>query len=80
MTVKGSHYDYTRQAWTVDGRYIRCGYPESMACNCYGKAHAGELAPIENLPTALETGFPVASESSETLLSRVTRFCNRKGV
>ena len=54
-TVTGSHFDYTNQAWTVDGVYVRCGHPESMDCKCYGKAHAGQRAPIENLPTATET-------------------------
>ena len=53
MTVKGSHYDYLNQAWTVDGRYVACGHPVSMDCHCYGKAHAGEPAPIENLPTVV---------------------------
>ena len=37
-------FDYTRQAWVVDGRYMRCGHHESMNCACYGKVHAGELA------------------------------------
>ena len=55
ITVTGSHFDYTNQAWTVDGVYVRCGHPESMDCRCYGKAHAGQPAPIENLPTATET-------------------------
>jgi len=35
-------YDYTNQAWVVDGVYIRCGHPEEMGCNCYGKEHEGE--------------------------------------
>ena len=35
-------YDYENQAWYQNGVYIRCGHPESMDCNCYGKAHAGE--------------------------------------
>ena len=39
-------YDYTNQAWTVGGRYVRCGHPESMNCTCYGKLHAGEIALI----------------------------------
>jgi hypothetical protein len=37
-------FDYDHQAWIVDGRYVRCGHPESMDCNCYGKLHEGELA------------------------------------
>ena len=35
-------YDYKNQAWVVDGKYIRCGHPDSMDCNCYGKLHEGE--------------------------------------
>ena len=37
-----SKYDYRNQAWTVDDRYVRCGHPESMNCQCYGKLHEGE--------------------------------------
>jgi hypothetical protein len=37
-------YDYTNQAWIVEGRYIRCGHPEDMECDCYGRIHAGESA------------------------------------
>ena len=36
-------FDYARQAWTVDGRYIRCGHPDDMRCGCYGREHEGEL-------------------------------------
>lgn len=46
----GPHFDYVNQAWTMDGRYIACAHPGK--CNCYATQHAGELAPIENLPTA----------------------------
>ena len=53
--VSGSHYDYENQAWTLDGKYIACEHPESMHCDCYGTRHAGEIAPIENLPTATES-------------------------
>lgn len=35
-------YDYEHQAWVVDGRYDRCAHPRG--CDCYGTAHAGELA------------------------------------
>lgn len=35
-------YDYINQAWVLDGRYIRCGHPETMDCHCYGKDHDGE--------------------------------------
>ncbi len=42
--VTGSHFDYTNQAWTIDGKYVRCGHPEHMGCQCYGKLHEGETA------------------------------------
>lgn len=35
-------YDYDNQAWVVDGKYVRCGHPQSMNCGCYGREHAGE--------------------------------------
>ena len=38
-------YDYDNQAWIQEGLYIRCGHPEAMNCDCYGKQHAGERAP-----------------------------------
>lgn len=36
-------FDYTNQAWVVDGRYVRCGHPASMACRCFGLIHEGEI-------------------------------------
>jgi len=35
-------YDYDNQAWVIDGKYVRCGHPENVNCNCYGKEHEGE--------------------------------------
>jgi|GEM_PF-6444730 len=35
-------YDYTNQAWVVDGKYQRCGH--TFECRCYGKDHEGEPA------------------------------------
>jgi hypothetical protein len=35
-------YDYTNQAWVKDGKYVACGHPGSMNCDCYGRLHAGE--------------------------------------
>lgn len=37
-------FDYTNQAWIVNGVYVRCGHPDSMDCQCFGKLHAGEPA------------------------------------
>lgn len=39
-----ARFDYDRQAWVQKGRYIRCGHPEDMGCDCYGKLHEGEPA------------------------------------
>ena len=35
-------YDYNRQVWVKNGRYERCGHPDTMICNCYGREHMGE--------------------------------------
>jgi hypothetical protein len=35
-------FDYDRQAWVQHGRYVACGHPAAMRCNCYGRLHAGE--------------------------------------
>jgi len=35
-------YDYKNQAWVENGKYIRCGHPENMNCDCYGREHEGE--------------------------------------
>ena len=35
-------YDYDKQAWYQNGVYVRCGHPESMNCECYGKLHEGQ--------------------------------------
>ena len=37
-------FDYENQAWIVDGHYVRCGHPEQLGCDCYGKQHEGEPA------------------------------------
>jgi len=37
-------FDYDRQVWIKDGRYVACGHPETMACGCFGRAHAGVQA------------------------------------
>ena len=35
-------YDYTHQAWVRNGRYVRCGHPASMPCDCFGRKNAGQ--------------------------------------
>lgn len=43
-----TEYDYRRQAWVVNGRYVRCRHPDTMDCQCYGKLHAGECANVSS--------------------------------
>ena len=55
-------FDYTNQAWTVDGFYVDCEHPAAgtimgagspapgepfAGCNCYGRAHQGEAVSAE---------------------------------
>lgn len=36
-------YDYTNQAWVVNGRYYPCGHAGTeWPCECFGRLHAGE--------------------------------------
>lgn len=43
------HYDYTNQAWVgADGKYLSCAHLPEKHCSCYGRVHAGELAPIDH--------------------------------
>jgi hypothetical protein len=39
-----TRYDYTNQAWLVDGLYTDCSHPPSMRCRCFGRLHLGEAA------------------------------------
>jgi hypothetical protein len=34
-------FDYDKQAWVVDGKYVRCGHPGAMDCRCFGKRFEG---------------------------------------
>ena len=36
-------YDYENQAWVKNGRYVNCGHPADMDCDCYGRKHENEL-------------------------------------
>jgi hypothetical protein len=47
---QADHFDYAKQAWVVDGRYVRCGHPEAMNCQCYGRLHEGEREGSEQQP------------------------------
>ena len=42
-------YDYQNQAWVVNGVYQRCGHPDSMNCQCFGRSHEGEQCAITDL-------------------------------
>ena len=39
---RDTHYDYECQAFVTNGRYVRCGHPETTDCQCYGRLHEGE--------------------------------------
>jgi hypothetical protein len=39
-------YDYDNQAWYKNGVYIRCGHPEAMDCQCFGKINEGMAVAI----------------------------------
>jgi hypothetical protein len=34
-------FDYEHQAWYKDGKYVRCGHPDAMGCECFGRIHEG---------------------------------------
>jgi hypothetical protein len=40
----GFGFDYRNQAWIESGFYTRCGHPDAMQCDCYGRIHEGERA------------------------------------
>lgn len=40
----GATFDYEKQAWVVNGRYVRCGHIDP--CDCYGRQHVGERAEL----------------------------------
>jgi hypothetical protein len=46
-------YDCARKAWVKNGRYERCGHPDTMLCGCYGQEHMGEPIREESLPDIL---------------------------
>ena len=41
-TGNALYFDYEKQVWVRDGRYVRCGH--LTPCRCYGRLHEGELA------------------------------------
>jgi hypothetical protein len=37
-------FDYEKEAWVEEGKYVRCGHPETMKCGCYGRRFEGLTA------------------------------------
>ena len=50
MTQQPTVYDYNKQAWVADGRYLNCGHQTDMTCRCYGRLHTGETVTIHYGP------------------------------
>lgn len=50
-----TYYDYDKQAWVKNGRYVSCNHPKEMDCTCYGKVNAGKEA-IKNSNCILVRG------------------------
>jgi hypothetical protein len=55
-------YDYSRQAWVVDGKYVACGHAlpnpstgKQTPCQCYGRLHAGEPSIEQQAPEGWQT-------------------------
>lgn len=48
MADKKVEYDYTNQAWVVDGKYVRCGH-KPVNCPCFGTVHEGETPDEANV-------------------------------
>jgi hypothetical protein len=40
-------YDYTNQAWVIQGRYVRCGHNAEVKCSCFGRLHEGENTQVD---------------------------------
>jgi hypothetical protein len=39
-------YDYENQVWVQKGKYVRCGHPAEMQCDCYGRIHEWEWCKV----------------------------------
>lgn len=67
---RAERYDYEKQAWIgTDGRWLSCSHPQEMFCQCYGRAHAGELA---GLPVQADIALPspTCAEVSEARVAQ----------
>jgi hypothetical protein len=64
-------FDYEYQAWVKDGRYIRCGHPQSMTCGCFGREFEGisvaEVKAARSLEQQpyVERDIPIAKTDSQ---------------
>lgn len=47
-TQSSTQYDYTNQAWVIDGKYANCAHPAAMKCDCFGRINEGKVAPASN--------------------------------
>jgi hypothetical protein len=57
-------FDYEHQAWVKDGKYVRCGHPDSMNCGCFGKVWQGHtVAQIEGIGAREMAGEEVDYEA-----------------
>jgi len=65
-------YDYDRQAWVENGRYVCCGHPETMQCRCYGRLHEGE-------ETVNNKGMTGVSNASLIIATSWARQAARRG-
>lgn len=80
-------YDYTNQAWVVEGAYVACGHTlpnpltgKATPCKCYGKIHAGEpcIEPSPNHGNRTEYGSrDIALEIAEGLNTQTSSFEER---
>lgn len=67
-------FDYKNQAWVVQGKYMSCGHPENMNCNCYGKKHQGELA--DNISICSECGKQVNDDTETKFDEQADPYCD----
>jgi hypothetical protein len=42
-------FDYKNQAWFAAGVYVRCGHPDAMGCDCYGRLNEGKAVDVEGV-------------------------------
>lgn len=40
--IEDIYFDYKNQVWVVNGKYVDCGHPSEMNCECFGRLYADE--------------------------------------